>query len=137
MASTAKQKLSRARSEVREYKAECEMLEAQHQGRLRRSIGSVIQNGTGYAGTRGVMELQKAGMWTAGGFPFDVVISALGQLAGDLRFLGPVSDVTRETLGGHTTGRLGGMATLHTLGVRYVNGQFVNAAGDPLPPKPE
>ncbi len=125
---TNKQKAAAARREVRS-------LEAEHQTGLRRSVGSVIRNGTGYGGTRTVAEMQKAGMWTAGGFPFDVLASGVLEFLGDIRVLGGASDITCELMGGHTTGRFGGMAMQQALGIRYVNGAFVSANGEALPPK--
>ena len=125
---TNKQKAAKARREVRE-------LSGEHQGGLRRVVGGVISNGMAYGSTRAVYEAQKAGMWTEGGGPWDVGLSALLQFAGDIRLLGAASDMAREIGGGHTGGRLGGMAVQHTLGIRYENGSFVNASGEALPPK--
>ena len=123
-----KQKAAKARKEVRE-------LSGEHQGGMRRVVGSVINTGMAYGSTRAVYEAQKAGMWTEGGGPWDVGLSALLQLVGDIRLLGGASDLAREVGGGHTAGRLGGMAVQHTLGIRYVDGSFVNASGEALPPK--
>jgi hypothetical protein len=103
---------------------------------MRRVIGSVINSGIAYSSTRGVYEAQKAGMWTEGGGPWDVGLSAILQFVGDIRLLGGASDLAREVGSGHTAGRLGGMAVQHTLGIRYVDGKFVNAANEALPPAP-
>jgi hypothetical protein len=125
---TNKQKVAKGRREVRE-------LSAEHQGGLRRVVGSVINTGVAYGSTRAVYEAQKAGMWTEGGGPWDVAISSIMQFVGDIRLLGGASDLAREVGGGHTAGRLGGMACQHTLGIRYVDGSFVNAGGEALPAK--
>ena len=125
---TQRQKLATSRRDVRELRED-------HQTGLRRSVGNVIQNGTAYGGTRTVYEMMKMGMWTKGGFPMDMLITMPLQFLGDMRWLGAASDIVREFTGGHTGGRLGGMAAQHTFGIRYVNGQFVGGNGEPLPPK--
>ena len=123
---TQKQKLAAARRDARELRSE-------HQTGLRRTIGMVIRDGTAYGGPTLVVELQKAGMFPGGGMPWDVAVSGVAEFLGAVRWLGGASDVVVETFGGHTAGRLGGMATLRSLGIRYVNGAFVGANGEPLP----
>ena len=124
---TFKQRAAAARREVRDLKTE-------HQTGLRRGVASVIRGGTAYGGTAAVYMLQKDGNWSASGTPWDVFVTGLVQFLGDVRILGGASDIAREIAGGHTSGRLGGMAVQHQLGIRYVDGKFVDGEGDALPP---
>ena len=124
---TQKQKSAAVRRQNRDLRSE-------HQTGLRRGVASVIRGGVAYGGTAAVYMMQKDGNWDSGGTPWDVFGSALLQFLGDTRILGGASDITREIAGGHTSGRLGGMAVQHQLGIRYVDGKFVDGKGDALPP---
>ena len=124
---TFKQRAATARRQNRELRSE-------NQTGMRRGVASVIRGGTAYAGTAAVYMLQKDGNWNATGTPWDVFATGFLQFLGDVRALGGASDIVREIAGGHTSGRLGGMAVQHQLGIRYVEGKFVDGAGDALPP---
>ena len=125
---TYKQQAASARAVSRDLRSE-------HQTGLRRGVASVIRGGVAYGGTAAVYMMQKDGNWDDSGTPWDVFATGLLQFLGDVRILGGASDITREIAGGHTSGRLGGMAVQHQLGIRYVDGKFVDGAGDALPPR--
>jgi len=121
---TKDQKLSSERKKNRELRA------LNPQTSLRRVMGDVLRDGAAYGGSRGVLELQKMGMFPA--FPVDVIGAGAVRFLGTMRWLGGASDVMRELSGGHVDGRVGQMATLHGLKIRLVDGKFVDADGEPL-----